>query len=146
MNALTVNAISDARSDPDAADAFDSLVQSLAKALRAIDSLARADGLQKVYVQFQFDCATLPNAVRGLRVARFSKKHGHVEAYAEVSLVEFRPLSTRQRCELLVRRLDEVLGAVIRALDGKVQHGVPELRREALTVGRKWCESDRSEP
>jgi hypothetical protein len=140
MSFLVLNSITDTRSDPDTADAFDLLVQSLAKNVRDMKTFAPKGDLQHVYVQFQFDCKTVPNTVRGLRVARYSKKHAHIEAYVEVTLEEFRPLSMRNRCELLVKKLDVALEAVSRALDGKVQNNLDELLKAVRESGRAWCE------
>jgi hypothetical protein len=82
--------------------------------------------LQNIFVQFQYDCETLPNSVRGIKVSPYSKKKKHIEGYVQVDRRQFEKADEPEQQRMLVAALIEVLEQMQKRLNGKVENDIGE--------------------
>ncbi|MGA7615390.1 MAG: hypothetical protein WBX15_09430 [Thermoanaerobaculia bacterium] len=104
-------------------DQFDQLNESIGAA--HADFGVRGE-LQKVFVQFQYDCEKLPNSVRGTKVGRYSKKEKHIEGYIQVDRRQFDRADEIERQRILVVDLIRILEEIQSSLSGKVENDIAE--------------------
>ncbi|NQT14005.1 MAG: hypothetical protein HQ582_14720 [Planctomycetes bacterium] len=94
-----------------------------------------AGDLEKVYVQFQYDCARLPNMVQGIRISRYSKKHRDIQAYIQVTRDQYQGAETDDaKLSLMKDLLLRVLREVAERLHGRAKSSIPQLIQMAQTL------------
>jgi hypothetical protein len=130
MTFLVLNYITNWINKDPSSGAFERNMELLKAQLDSVVGQFHPSGaLDHIFIQFQYDLAGLPRAVKGSRVGRYSEKDCHIEAYVEVTREQFKNVPEEGRTSLLFGRLIDVLGQVRSKLGGKVDNNVEELIR-----------------
>ena len=134
MSCLVINCITDWTGDRGDSDfiGFDELFGQFQDDVELrLAGLSLSGEVERVYVQFQYDCAHLPNAVAGTRVGRYSKRHMDIQAYVEVTRDGYQAVEGESgKLALMKEILLDVLGEVGEKLEGKVDHTLFQLIKE----------------
>lgn len=110
MSSLIICEITNHIGNKKQAERFDAVLDEYKDLIHNMPDILRGKDVAKVYIGFQFDCAGMPNAVRDIRLGRYSKKSRHLGADIEVKLADFSSLDAAG-----ARRMVPAL--VIRALE-----------------------------
>ena len=92
MSSLIISGITNHIGNKKQAERFDAIFVEYKKLIHDMPDILRGADVSKVYIGFQFDCAGMPNAVRDIRLDRYSKSGHQLGADIEVKLVDFLPL------------------------------------------------------
>ena len=133
MSCLVINCITDWTGDPGDSDfiGFDEIFGQFQDDVElGLAGLTLSGEVERVYVQFQYDCGRLPNAVAGTRVGRYSKRHKDIQAYVEVTRDGYQAVEGESgKLALMKEILLGVLREVGEKLEGKVEHTLLDLIR-----------------
>jgi len=126
MSVLVMNCITNWMRESSSATVFEATFEAFRDFVQVATASIPASGeLQKVYFQYQYDCRGMPKAVSGMRIGRYSKKHNHIEIYAEVTPAQFEADGGGRA--LLQRQLIDGLSQAEQRLAEKVTNNIGSL-------------------
>lgn len=138
MNTLIVNCITNWTDDKEDITfiGFDEIFDQFQKKVnKHFANFCLVGGVNKVYIQFQYDCASLPNMVKGIKISRYSKKHKDIQAYIEITYEKYNKTKTNdEKLSLLKESLLNVVRELSKKLRGKVDNNIDDLIQMAETL------------
>lgn len=119
MTAIVMSCITNMEDAPDLGHEFEEHFRYVKTSVEAVARAVPHSGdLLTLYIQLQFDCRGMPNAVKGLRIGRYSAKHRDIQCVAEVPRNDF--ATQREKGPYLLGRVKEVVLRVEGSLRGSV--------------------------
>lgn len=119
MTAIVMSCITNMEGAPDLGQAFEEHFRCVKTSVEAVTrSVPHSGDLLTLYIQLQFDCRGMPNAVKGIKIGRYSAKHRDIQCVAEVPRTDF--ATQREKRPYLLARVREVILRVEANLRGNV--------------------------
>src|ERR1700756_4929339 len=119
VSGLIISGITNFLNNRTEAEEFDIVLAEYQKLIHAMPEMLRG-GVLKVYINFQYDCMGLPNAVEGIHLDRFSKRNCTLGADIEVKRIAIADLNAVDKRKTLGRLTIETLELMERKFKDKV--------------------------
>lgn len=126
MTAIVMSCVTNWENDPELGEQFEDDFQYVKAIVEdTAESVPHKGDLVTLYIQMQFDCEGMPNAVSGFKIGRYSTKHKDLQCVIEVSSAAFQ--AQAQKRAYLLSRVKGLLFEIEKRLQDRTRNNVGDI-------------------